>query len=133
MSRRNYLFLFVRYSLTDEGLALAERLHTVEQRSKGVSKEVEEKEEEEVQSDTEEKVDPPRVVDLTGSDDGEESDDSSSQHGLRERLACAKVTDGPTSKGDQKAAAVSRKPSGGHLPPGSYDIVLCVDFIETTG
>lgn len=134
MSRRNDLFLFVRYSLTDEGLALAERLDTVEQRSKGVSKEVEEKEEEEVQSDTGEKVDPPRVVDLTGSDDGEESDDSSSQHGLRERLACAKLSDGASSKGeDQKAAAVSRKPSGGHLPPGSYDIVLCVDFIETTG
>lgn len=124
----------LRYTLTDEGLALAKRLDSVEPRSKGVPEEVEEKDEEEVQSDTEEKVDPPRVVDLTGSDDGEESDDSSCQHSLKERLACARVTDEATSKGeDQQTAAVNRKPTAGRLLPGRYDIVLCVDFIETTG
>lgn len=115
---------------------MAERLDSVERRTEGVPEEdqEEEKEEEEVRSDTEEKEDPPRVVDLTGSDDGEESDESSSRHSLKERLACARDTDVASSKGeDQMTAAVSRKPSAGRLPPGSYDIVLCVDFIETTG
>lgn len=125
-----------RYTLTEEGLALAERLDSVEQRTEGVPEEdqEEEKEEEEVRSDTEEKEDPPCVVDLTGSDDGEESDESSSRHSLKERLTCARDTDVASSKGeDQMTAAVSRQPSAGRLPPGSYDIVLCVDFIETTG
>lgn len=123
----------LRYTLTDEGLALAERLDSVEQRSTGVSTEMAEKEED-VPSGAEEKVDPARVVDLTGSDDGEESDDSSCRRGLKERLAAVRVTDGAASKGeDQQTAAASRRPGGGRLPPGSYDIVLCVDFIETTG
>lgn len=115
---------------------MAERLDSVEQRTEGVPEEdqEEEKEEEEVRSDTEEKEDPPRVVDLTGSDDGEESDESSSRHSLKERLTCARDADVASSKGeDQMTAAVSRQPSAGRLPPGSYDIVLCVDFIETTG
>lgn len=117
----------LRYTLTDEGLALAERLDSVEQRTTGVP---EEEEVEDVRSDTEEIVDPPRVVDLTGSDDGEESDDAS----RRQRLASEKVTGGATSKGgDQKTAAAGTNPSAGRLAPGSYDIVLCVDFIETTG
>lgn len=115
---------------------MAERLDSVERRTEVVPEEdqEEEKEEEDVRSDTEEKEDPPRVVDLTGSDDGEESDESSSRHSLKERLACARDTDVASSIGeDQMTAAVSRKPSAGRLPPGSYDIVLCVDFIETTG
>lgn len=116
---------------------MAERLDSVEQRNKGVPAEGEEQQQEEVEevrSGTEEKVDPPRVVDLTGSDDGDESDDASCRRSLNERLACAKVTDGTSSRGeDQKAAAAGRKPSAGRLPAGSYDIVLCVDFIETTG
>lgn len=121
----------LRYTLTDEGLALAERLDSVEKRTEGVA---EEEDVDEVRSHTEEIEDPPRVVDLTGSDDGEESDDASCRHNLKERLASTKVTDGVSSKGeDQKTAAAGTKPSAGRLPPGSYDIVLCVDFIETTG
>lgn len=114
---------------------MAERLNSVEQTTKGVPEDEEKEEvEEEVRSDTEEKEDPPRVVDLTGSDAGEESDESSSQRGLKERLACAGDTEGASSKGeDQMTAAVSRKPSAVRLQPGSYDILLCVDFIETTG
>lgn len=108
---------------------MAERLDSVEQRTKSVPKEIEEEEKAE-----EGEVDPPRVVDLMGSDDGEKSDDSSCQHSLKNRLVCVRDTDGATSKGeDQQTAAVSRKLTAGRLPPGSYDIVLCVDFIETTG
>lgn len=112
---------------------MAERLDSVEQRTQGVP-EVEERQEEEVRSDAEGKEDPPRVVDLTGSDDGEESDDPCSQHSLKEKLACARDPEVASSKAeDQMTAAVSGKPSAGRLPPGSYDILLCVDFIETTG
>lgn len=35
--------------------------------------------------------------------------------------------------GKSKTLETGRTAMGWHLPPGSYDIVLCVDFIETTG
>uniref|UniRef100_A0A4W6C866 Crossover junction endonuclease MUS81 n=1 Tax=Lates calcarifer TaxID=8187 RepID=A0A4W6C866_LATCA len=81
-----------RYSLTEQGLALAERLESAEQGTKG--EEVEEEEEGD-------------IVDIRpGSDvDGTESD----------------------------SQTTSRKTNGGCLLPGTYEIILCVDFIETTG
>uniref|UniRef100_A0A4W6C841 Crossover junction endonuclease MUS81 n=1 Tax=Lates calcarifer TaxID=8187 RepID=A0A4W6C841_LATCA len=102
-----------RYSLTEQGLALAERLESAEQGTKGNTEEggVEVRSEgEEVE---EEEEGGPGVVDLTdivdirpGSDvDGTESD----------------------------SQTTSRKTNGGCLLPGTYEIILCVDFIETTG
>lgn len=120
----------LRYSLTDEGLALAERLESVEHKTKDGP----EGEQEEAKSDAEEEEDVPCVVDLTGSDDGEESEDSSSRHSLKERLACVSETDGAIlQEKAQIPPAMSRKPNAGCLLPGSYEIILCVDFIETTG
>lgn len=121
----------LRYSLTDEGLALAERLESVEHKTKDGP----EREQEEAKSDVEEEEeDVPCVVDLTGSDDGEESEDSSSRHSLKERLAGVSETDGAIlQEKAQIPPAMSRKPNAGCLLPGSYEIILCVDFIETTG
>lgn len=59
----------LRYSLTEEGLALAERLESVEQGAKDGP----EGDREEVRSEGEEDEEGgPGVVDLTGSDDDEE-------------------------------------------------------------
>ncbi|XP_029943938.1 structure-specific endonuclease subunit MUS81 [Salarias fasciatus] len=98
-----------RFSLTDEGLALAERLESAEQDSR---KEEEEEEEEEEEGGG------PGVVDLTWSDDDkEEGRTPSPTAGLSE--LCDRGASG--------------NPAAHRLLPGSYDIVLCVDFIETTG
>lgn len=35
--------------------------------------------------------------------------------------------------GKAQASDTRSRPAGASLPPGSYDIILCVDFIETTG
>lgn len=64
--------------------------------------------------------DSPGVVDLTGSDDGE---DEAQTSGEAERL---------TDKGD-KSQGKGGKPNAGRLLPGTYEIILCVDVIETTG
>uniref|UniRef100_A0A8C4Z9M0 Crossover junction endonuclease MUS81 n=1 Tax=Gadus morhua TaxID=8049 RepID=A0A8C4Z9M0_GADMO len=41
---------------------------------------------------------------------------------------------GPSVSGEAQASEPSGgRPSGGRLLPGDYDIILCVDFIETTG
>ncbi|XP_041821231.1 crossover junction endonuclease MUS81 isoform X2 [Chelmon rostratus] len=97
-----------RYSLTDEGLALAERLDSADQGAKEGP--------EEVRSEGEEGEEGgPGVVDLTGSDD----DDEEEKTHPAERM--------PSSE------PASRPPNAGSLQPGSYEIILCVDFIETTG
>lgn len=54
------------------------------------------------------------VIDLTGSEDGPDDADN--------------LTD--NSKNSQ---GTSGKPSVGCLLPGTYEIILCVDVIETTG
>lgn len=80
--------------------------------------------------------DNPRVVDLTASDDGEE--ETASRPSPSERLACVGQ---PRSEADgmglpggaQISQATSRNPNAGRLLPGTYEIILCVDFIETTG
>lgn len=84
-----------RYSLTDEGLSLAERLESAER---------EEDEEEEEEGGG------PGLVDLTCSDEEEEKEEEGRTHR------------------DEEGTGRSQC-----LQPGSYDVVLCVDFIETTG
>lgn len=60
------------------------------------------------------------VVDLTGSEDGQDEAQTSS--------AAARLTDnGKNSEG------TSLKPNAGCLLPGTYEIILCIDVIETTG
>uniref|UniRef100_A0AAQ4QZK8 Crossover junction endonuclease MUS81 n=1 Tax=Gasterosteus aculeatus aculeatus TaxID=481459 RepID=A0AAQ4QZK8_GASAC len=81
-----------RYSLTEDGLALAERLE-----SATGEEWLDEEEEEEQRA--------PGLVDLTAM----------------------------TSSLSAPSPAASKKPNEGCLPPGSYEIILCVDFIETTG
>ncbi|XP_017296479.1 crossover junction endonuclease MUS81 isoform X2 [Kryptolebias marmoratus] len=87
-----------RFSLTEEGRVLAERLAAA-------AEEEEEEEEEE-------------VVDLTGSADEEEEP---------QVLTADDDDEGPPVS--QTASGMS----GERLLPGSFDVVLCVDFIETTG
>lgn len=113
-----------RYSITELGVALAERLESEERGTedrKGDEK-----------SRSEDSDDEPATVDLTMDKDNEEKED----------VICVSK-DGPTlslthtervipesahaeKRSDLKQRAV-------YLSPGSYDIVLCVDFIETTG
>ncbi|XP_035463395.2 crossover junction endonuclease MUS81 [Scophthalmus maximus] len=110
-----------RYSLSEEGLALAERLDAAERGSeaRGEGSQVQEEEEE----------GGPGVVDLTASDEEEEEED---------RTHPAKTGDSQTETETKVDATgsdpqTSRKPNAGLLLPGTYEIVLCVDFIETTG
>lgn len=96
-----------RYSLTDDGLVLAERLDS--EHAKQASAEV-------ARDDAK---DGPGVVDLTASDDEDEAQTSSEADGL-------------TNKGES-SRGISGKPDADRLSPGSYEIILCVDVIETTG
>ncbi|XP_028994827.1 crossover junction endonuclease MUS81 [Betta splendens] len=119
-----------RYSLTEEGLSLAARLQSVEQGTRVASEfHSEEAEEEEAVGEA--------VVDLTVSDE----DDDEKEEGRTdptERLTCATKTGSgveersPAGK-SQASQAASKKLNGGCLQPGTYEIILCVDFIETTG
>uniref|UniRef100_A0A4W5M3Z5 Crossover junction endonuclease MUS81 n=2 Tax=Hucho hucho TaxID=62062 RepID=A0A4W5M3Z5_9TELE len=107
-----------RYSLTELGLALAERL-------------------EDGETEQEEEGSGPGVVDLTAKDNEKEKSP------LAEPIAgptpatyvAQRGSEVPGVNSSEKPQAVETKtrPAGGCLYPGSYDIVLCVDFIETTG
>lgn len=66
----------------------------------------------------EDEADSPGLVDLTGSDDEDEAQTSGEADGL-------------TNKGEN-SQRISRKPNF-CLLPGTYEIRLCVDVIETTG
>nr|XP_046236993.1 crossover junction endonuclease MUS81 [Scatophagus argus]XP_046236994.1 crossover junction endonuclease MUS81 [Scatophagus argus]XP_046236995.1 crossover junction endonuclease MUS81 [Scatophagus argus] len=112
-----------RYSLTEEGLALAERLESIKDGTEEVDRG-------EVRSEgqEEEEEDSPGVVDLTGSDDDEEEGTHPA-----ESLTCVVQPRGETDGTAQNSQATSRKPNLGSLLPGAYEIILCVDFIETTG
>nr|XP_019963449.1 PREDICTED: crossover junction endonuclease MUS81 [Paralichthys olivaceus]XP_019963450.1 PREDICTED: crossover junction endonuclease MUS81 [Paralichthys olivaceus] len=114
-----------RFSLTDEGLILAERLEAAEEGSKDrVEVRSEREEVEEVEEE-----DGPGVVDLTCSDDEEEKEDRTHP---TERPTCVSQSDRDVNV-KTLDSQTSRKPNGGCLRPGTYDILLCVDFIETTG
>uniref|UniRef100_A0A8C1CUX0 Crossover junction endonuclease MUS81 n=1 Tax=Cyprinus carpio carpio TaxID=630221 RepID=A0A8C1CUX0_CYPCA len=123
-----------RYSLTDQGLALAERLDSEET---GMAKEHGEQ-----MSGEEDSRDGPDVVDLTLVEDEEEQEDKESCRSSKtsERLATALSVNQATghisesdAAGKSQTLETGRTAMGWHLPPGSYDIVLCVDVIETTG
>lgn len=92
---------------------LAERLDSVEH-GKQASTEVAR-----AKNEGEDEEDSPGVVDLTGSDDEDEAQTSSEADRL-------------TSKG-QSSQGTSGNPNAGCLLPGTYEIILCVDVIETTG
>uniref|UniRef100_A0A673HC70 Crossover junction endonuclease MUS81 n=1 Tax=Sinocyclocheilus rhinocerous TaxID=307959 RepID=A0A673HC70_9TELE len=112
-----------RYSLTDPGLALAEKLDSEET---GMAKEHVEQ-----MSEEEDTRDGPDVADLTL----EEEEDKSSERpatALSVNQVRGHVSESDTTGKSQTLETV-RTAMGWRLPPGSYDIVLCVDFIETTG
>ncbi|KAJ4949205.1 hypothetical protein JOQ06_020723 [Pogonophryne albipinna] len=123
-----------RYSLTEEGLALGERLESLEG-TKGPEGDREEARSE--GNEQEEGVEGgPGIVDLTVSDDDKEEKEE-------DRIQPAER---PTSSASQPSVLVpgmffsgkpqnvpSRNPKSWSLLPGSYEIILCVDFIETTG
>ncbi|XP_076581200.1 structure-specific endonuclease subunit MUS81 [Chaetodon auriga] len=116
-----------RYSLTDEGLALAERLESAEQGTKEGPQGDGEEARSEGEEDEEEEDGGPGMVDLTVSDNDEE--ERTHPAGTLTRSE----TEGTSSGKAQNPQTASRPPSAGSLRPGSYEIVLCVDFIETTG
>ncbi|XP_044038846.1 crossover junction endonuclease MUS81 [Siniperca chuatsi] len=126
-----------RYSLTEEGLALAERLESVEQGTKDGPEGDREEVRSEGEEDVEEEEGGLRVVDLTGSDDDEEEKEEDRIHPAEKPTCVAQPRseiDGMGFSGKpQNSQAMSRKLNGGCLLPGTYEIILCVDFIETTG
>ncbi|XP_023149447.2 crossover junction endonuclease MUS81 isoform X2 [Amphiprion ocellaris] len=111
-----------RYSLTEEGLALAERLAAAEQETKVCSG-----------GDEGEEEEGPGVVDLTASDEGEEEEERIHPTVRAVGQTSSDVDALCSSEKPQNSQATSRNPSGGCLLPGTYEIILCVDFIETTG
>uniref|UniRef100_A0A669BG32 Crossover junction endonuclease MUS81 n=1 Tax=Oreochromis niloticus TaxID=8128 RepID=A0A669BG32_ORENI len=117
-----------RYSLTEGGLALAERLASVEQTNTDGDRE-------EVRSELEATEEDDNVVDLTGSDEGEEEEEENRiQRAAITQVSCD--VDDVRSSGkpqNSQTTTTSRKPNAECLLPGTYEIMLCVDFIETTG
>ncbi|KAM6909521.1 crossover junction endonuclease MUS81 [Xenentodon cancila] len=119
-----------RFSLTEAGVSLAERLASAEQEVRNGPQEGESEGEE-----LEDEEGAPGVVDLTESgEDGEEEP----PHGLKETVSCVTETrrdaGGTCSSGKpQDSQSASGNPNEERLLPGTYEIVLCVDFIETTG
>ncbi|CAK6973340.1 crossover junction endonuclease MUS81 [Scomber scombrus] len=124
-----------RYSLTDEGSALAERLESAEEGTKeGPDGDREKGRSEGEEEDDKEEEGGPGVVDLTASDNDEEQDRI---HPAEERPVCVAQPRSEdqvvSSRKHKDSQATSRKPDGARLLPGTYEILLCVDFIETTG
>ncbi|XP_069028261.1 crossover junction endonuclease MUS81 [Embiotoca jacksoni] len=126
-----------RYSLTEEGLTLAERLASAKRLAEDDPKEDgvavgsrggggrrggggggEEEEEEEEDGGT-------AAVDLTGSDEEED------RMPPAERVVEPTRDAGGTSLSGQQPN--SQRTNGECLLPGTYEIILCVDFIEITG
>ncbi|XP_053199780.1 crossover junction endonuclease MUS81 [Scomber japonicus] len=125
-----------RYSLTDEGSALAERLESAEEGTKeGPDGDREEGRSEGGEDEVEEEGGP-GVVDLTASDN-EDDEEQDKIHPAEERPVCVaqpRSEDQVVSSGKhQDSQATSGKSNGARLLPGTYEILLCVDFIETTG
>ncbi|KAK2860433.1 hypothetical protein Q7C36_004599 [Tachysurus vachellii] len=110
-----------RYSLTEFGLALAERLESEEQLVDGQA--------EERKSQAEDSGDGPVTVDLTLHEDKEKQD--SCIPGVVSSRAISVTHAGSASLSEKFHS--SEKERAAYLLPGDYDIVLCVDFIETTG
>ncbi|XP_047241145.1 crossover junction endonuclease MUS81 isoform X1 [Girardinichthys multiradiatus] len=118
-----------RYSLTGEGLALAERLESVEKETRNLPG----KDGSEGDGLEDEKEE--GVVDLTesGDDEEEEKADSLSKRATSVIQSRSEAGGNSLPEKPQNTLKTSRKPNGECLLPGTYDIILCVDFIETTG
>ncbi|XP_026072421.1 crossover junction endonuclease MUS81 [Carassius auratus] len=123
-----------RYSLTDQGLALAEKLDSEET---GMDKEHVEQ-----MSEEEHARDGPDVVDLTLEEEEEQQEEKErcrSSKSLERPVPALSVNQARGQISESDAAGkpqtleTGRAAMGWHLPPGSYEIVLCVDVIETTG
>ncbi|XP_038831700.1 crossover junction endonuclease MUS81 [Salvelinus namaycush] len=115
-----------RYSLTELGLALAQRLEDGER-----------EQEEDRRSDVreEEEGSGPGVVDLTAEEDEKKKRIEPIAGPTPAAYVAQRGSEVPGVNSSEKpqAAETKTRPAGGCLYPGSYDIVLCVDFIETTG
>ncbi|XP_076027742.1 structure-specific endonuclease subunit MUS81 [Genypterus blacodes] len=117
-----------RYSLTEEGLALSERLDSVETRNDDTAGPEKDRNHE---RDREREAGSPGVVDLTGGDEEEDEEEENRIQPMERAKCVAQLrTEVDATSCTQ---ATSRKPTGVCLLPGTYDIILCVDFIETTG
>ncbi|XP_064787103.1 crossover junction endonuclease MUS81 isoform X2 [Oncorhynchus masou masou] len=103
-----------RYSLTELGLALAERLEDGER---------------------EQEVGSGPGVDLTAEEDERKKRTEPIAGPNPAAYVAQRGSEVPGVQSSEKpqAAETKTRPAGGCLYPGSYDIVLCVDFIETTG
>ncbi|CAL8326138.1 unnamed protein product [Lota lota] len=113
-----------RYSLSEEGASLAKRLASEEQGSSGGQE----------QRDRSEEEEGPGLVDLTVSDEEEEGVTPPGPGRPTWVSQAGGEAAGPSVSGKAQASELSGgRPSGGRLLPGDYDIILCVDFIETTG
>lgn len=94
---------------------MAERLASAEEKPRSGP--------EEAESEREELDEDGGIVDLTESGEDEE-----------EVLPLREEVGGACSSGNaQDSQTTSRLPKGDRLLPGTYEILLCVDFIETTG
>uniref|UniRef100_A0A8C5BKA1 Crossover junction endonuclease MUS81 n=1 Tax=Gadus morhua TaxID=8049 RepID=A0A8C5BKA1_GADMO len=107
-----------RYSLSEEGASLAGRLASEEQGSSGGPEQIVE------ERDRSEENDVQGLVDLT----------YLTAECYTWSSPALNPAAGPSVSGEAQASEPSGgRPSGGRLLPGDYDIILCVDFIETTG
>ncbi|KAJ0056035.1 hypothetical protein NL108_018111 [Boleophthalmus pectinirostris] len=104
-----------RYSLTDEGKALAERLDSAERRGGGGGGE-----EKVPHRDADAAEEDEEALDLTQSDEEETEDEVT-------------AADKPGAAPEPRPRDLQPKDPDRCLLPGSYEILLCVDFIETTG
>ncbi|XP_048885532.1 crossover junction endonuclease MUS81 isoform X2 [Brienomyrus brachyistius] len=113
-----------RYSLTEVGMALAQRLESSEK----------EEEEQQTSGDQEDaSLGPAATIDLT--EDEQEEKDACTTHRPEPLVTVPQkqsVEVGMSISGKPQAAGLDMR-AADILLPGSYDIVLCVDFIETTG
>ncbi|XP_062310999.1 crossover junction endonuclease MUS81 [Osmerus eperlanus] len=135
-----------RYSLTELGLALARRLDSGErggEEETGGERELEEKRRGEEREEEEERRGEEReeegggvaVVDLT-IDEGDKEEVVEKKKSPKTPACNAQSSSEETgvgSSGKAQASDTQSRPPGARLYPGSYDIILCVDFIETTG
>ncbi|XP_041635552.1 crossover junction endonuclease MUS81 [Cheilinus undulatus] len=127
-----------RYSLTEEGLALARRLESADPQSKDYADGDREEARSEGEEEEEEDGDP-GVVDLTASDDDEEEEKEDDREHPAEKLARVSQPRSEVNVTSSSGKPQNSQPTGGRklsgvcLLPGTYEILLCVDFIETTG
>ncbi|XP_062372647.1 crossover junction endonuclease MUS81 [Sardina pilchardus] len=120
-----------RYALTELGLTVAEQLESGDREEKSGQ-------DEEETAEAGEPVDCPDTVDLTQGDDDDDDDDDDDEderEGSSAKRAPPAVCLDDEVDLTEECLAVEQgeAAANGILLPGSYDIILCIDFIETTG